>query len=90
MENYIKIYWSLDLQIEKILKIYKSVAQNPALTAAQITWASESGITVQSTWSQRNLERRISQKFSRQHILKPDLQVTNELFPVDVSSEWVK
>ncbi|XP_043269367.1 acylamino-acid-releasing enzyme-like isoform X2 [Venturia canescens] len=74
-------------QIEKILKIYKSVAQNPALISARITWVNESGITVQSTWSQRNLERRISQKFSREHILKPDLQVANELFPVDVSTE---
>ena len=57
--------------------------------SAKIVHLAESGLVVQSTWTQRNLERRTMQKFTRDHILTPGLQVVSDSFPVDITGEYV-
>ncbi|XP_012282884.1 acylamino-acid-releasing enzyme [Orussus abietinus] len=74
-------------QVNKILKVYKSIAQHPTLTGAKIVQTSENGTTVQSNWTQRNLERHNKQKFSKFHFLNGDFQLANESFPIDVTTE---
>lgn len=74
-------------QIDKILDIYKTLSQNPTITKARITSIARNGITIQSHWAQKNLERRSKQKFIQDFSLDADLNPLVESFPVDVSSE---
>ncbi|XP_015605512.1 acylamino-acid-releasing enzyme isoform X2 [Cephus cinctus] len=76
-------------QIDKVLKIYKSVVQNPSLSTAKIIRVVGNGVTVQSKWSQRNLERRTNQRFVQEHVLDSNLQVVSESFPIDITTEVV-
>ncbi|XP_015120350.1 acylamino-acid-releasing enzyme isoform X2 [Diachasma alloeum] len=74
-------------EMEKILKLYKTIAQNPSLTAAKIVRTTASEIAVESTWSQRNLERTTNQKFQIEYSLTSNFQVQSQSFPVDITSE---
>ncbi|XP_053986715.1 acylamino-acid-releasing enzyme-like isoform X1 [Hylaeus volcanicus] len=74
-------------QVEKIVNLYKTLARNPSLSGAKILRATSSGVLILSTWSQRNLERKINEKFCRNHILDSELQLLSENFPIDVTTE---
>lgn len=63
------------------------MSQNPSLVSARIISIARNGISIQSVWSQRNLERNIKQKFTQDFSLDADLQPLVESFPVDVTSE---
>lgn len=73
-------------QIEKIVHLYKVIAQNATLSAARIL-RSENGVSIKSAWSQRNLERKTMQKYTLEHLLNSNLEKTYESFPIDVSTE---
>ncbi|XP_051153691.1 acylamino-acid-releasing enzyme-like [Leptopilina boulardi] len=74
-------------QIDKVLDIYKILSQNPTITKARITSIARNGITIQSHWAQKNLERRSKQKFIQDFSLDAELNPLVESFPVDVSNE---
>ncbi|XP_076752190.1 acylamino-acid-releasing enzyme isoform X2 [Xylocopa sonorina] len=73
--------------VEKVVNLYKTLARNPSLTSAKIIKLNENGISILSTWSQRNLERKTNQKFCQTHILNSKLQLQSETFPIDVTTE---
>ncbi|XP_031781597.1 acylamino-acid-releasing enzyme isoform X1 [Nasonia vitripennis] len=74
-------------QMDKVLDLYKHMSQNPSLKSARIISIARNGISIQSVWEQRNLERNIKQKFTQDFSLDADLQPLVESFPVDVTSE---
>ncbi|XP_033231496.1 acylamino-acid-releasing enzyme-like [Belonocnema kinseyi] len=74
-------------QIDKVLNIYKTLSQNPAISKARITSIARNGITVQSHWAQKNLERHSKQKFIQDFSLDAELNPLVESFPIDVSTE---
>lgn len=76
-------------QIATVLKFYKSVVQNPSLSDARILTVDTDAVTVQSSWSQRNLDRRATQRFTQQHLLNSSLKKISETFPIDVTSELI-
>lgn len=78
---------SYRLQIDRILELYKHMSQNPSLASAKIISIARKGISIQSVWFQRNLERNIKQKFTQDFSLDADLQLLVESFPVDVTTE---
>lgn len=74
-------------QTDKILDIYKTLSQNPTIIKARITSIARNGITIQSHWAQKNLERRSKQKFIQDFSLDAELNPLVESFPVDISTE---
>ncbi|XP_063974905.1 acylamino-acid-releasing enzyme-like isoform X2 [Diachasmimorpha longicaudata] len=74
-------------EMEKIVKLYRLIAQNPGLSSAKIIRTNSSEIGVETTWSQRNLERSISQTFKVDYSLTSKFEVRSQSFPVDVTSE---
>ncbi|XP_034945879.1 acylamino-acid-releasing enzyme-like isoform X2 [Chelonus insularis] len=74
-------------QGDKIINFYKTLASIPTLNSAKLLWFKNSQFFVQSSWTQRNLERSINQKFIIDYVLSNDLQVIAENFPVDITSE---
>ena len=74
-------------QIEKIVSLYKILARNPSLSSAKILHVKDTGVSIVSTWSQRNLERKKNQKFCQNHTLDSELKVLSENFPIDVTTE---
>lgn len=75
-------------QVDKVVKVFKAVTQYPAPTSARIMKGvtGSSGVTVLSSWSQRNLERGKSVKFQRTHFVD-SLQKASDMLPVDTTSE---
>lgn len=74
-------------QVEKIVNLYKTIARTPSLAGAKILEINTNKISIVSTWSQRNLERRANQKFCQSYILDSKFQVQSESFPIDVTTE---
>ncbi|XP_058788813.1 acylamino-acid-releasing enzyme-like [Phymastichus coffea] len=74
-------------EMDRILGLYKYLSQHPSLVSARIISIARNGISIQTVWSQRNLERNIKQKFTQDFSLDADLQPLVESFPVDVSTE---
>ncbi|XP_076293755.1 acylamino-acid-releasing enzyme isoform X1 [Lasioglossum baleicum] len=74
-------------QIEKIVNLYRTLARNPSLSSAKILQATEKEISILGGWSQRNLERRVNQKFCQNYTLDSKLQLLSESFPIDVTTE---
>lgn len=68
--------------------MYKTLVRNPSLTDAKIFELSENEISILSTWTQRNLERKTNQKFCQTYILDSKLQVQTQSFPFDVTTEY--
>ncbi|KAK0171369.1 hypothetical protein PV328_009110 [Microctonus aethiopoides] len=77
----------MSTQMDKIINLYKSIAQIPSLSSAKISCLTESRIIVQSNWTQRNLERCTNQKFSIDYTLTQNFDVITETFPIDITSE---
>jgi hypothetical protein len=77
-------------QVDKVVKVFRAVAKYPTPSSARIMngVAGSNGITVLSSWSQRNLEQGASVKFQRTHIV--DLkEKASHVLPVDTTSEYV-
>lgn len=68
--------------------MYKTLVRNPSLTDAKIFELSENEISILSSWSQRNLERKTNQKFGQTHILNSKLQIQSQSFPFDTTTEY--
>ncbi|KAJ8676560.1 hypothetical protein QAD02_012347 [Eretmocerus hayati] len=77
-------------QIEAILKVYKQLFRIPNLASARIVTTAKNGVTVQSFWSQKNLERQAKQTFLQEFTYTTDLHPMLETFPIDVSSELLR
>lgn len=74
------------LQVEKITKIYRRLAQVPALTGAKVL---ANGSVVCSSWTQRNIERGKTAKFLQTDIVSKDNFETlfSDPLTVDISTE---
>lgn len=79
----------MESQVDKVVKVYKTVAHYPSVTSARVlkSLVGGNGVTVLSSWSQRNLERGKSVKFQQMYIVDPSLQDHTELLPVDITFE---
>jgi hypothetical protein len=79
------------LQVDKVVKVFKTVGQYPSPTAARIMngVAGSNGVTILSSWSQKNLERGKSVKFQQIHIIDSSFQKASDMLPVDTSFEYV-
>ncbi|KAL1514050.1 hypothetical protein ABEB36_003373 [Hypothenemus hampei] len=69
-------------KLERVVKIYRSLAQIPAVAGAEI----QSSNLINTSWSQRNLEKSAITKFSRTLVLN-NLQCTESTPPVDITTE---
>lgn len=76
-------------QIDKVLNLYKILQLNPTLSKARITSVAKNGITIQSQWAQKNMERFTKQKFIQDFCLDADSKLLHKSFPVDVSNEML-
>ncbi|XP_074102396.1 acylamino-acid-releasing enzyme isoform X1 [Cotesia typhae] len=75
-------------QVDKILKLYRSLAQYPSLSSAKLTWVGDNQLIVRSNWSERNLERTSNQKYSIDYFISADnFEVVTSIFPLDITSE---
>ncbi|XP_014228091.1 acylamino-acid-releasing enzyme-like [Trichogramma pretiosum] len=74
-------------EIDKILDLYKCMSLNPYVVSARIISIARNGISVQTVWAQRNLERNEQQKFTQDLSLDAELQLLVESFPIDVSTQ---
>ncbi|XP_043675142.1 acylamino-acid-releasing enzyme-like isoform X1 [Vespula pensylvanica] len=74
-------------QLEKVINTYKLLAKSSVLNSAKIIGVTKDNIFIQSTWSQRNLERRTNQRFIQNHILNKKLQLISQSFPIDITGE---
>ncbi|KAK2575468.1 hypothetical protein KPH14_011199 [Odynerus spinipes] len=74
-------------QLEKIINIYKLLTQNATLNTARVTNIINDNVFIQSTWTQRNLERQTNQRFQKNHILNAELQSISQSFPIDITTE---
>ncbi|XP_057327094.1 acylamino-acid-releasing enzyme-like isoform X1 [Microplitis mediator] len=75
-------------QVDKILKVYRSLAQCPSISSAKLTWVGDNQLIAQSSWSERNLERSSNQKYSVDYVLSADtFKVVTSSFPIDITSE---
>jgi hypothetical protein len=81
---------ALFLQVDKVVKVFRAVTQYPAPTAARIMngGAGGNGVTVLSSWSQRNLEQGKSVNFQRMHFVD-SLRKSSYMLPADTSPEYV-
>ncbi|XP_058810681.1 acylamino-acid-releasing enzyme-like isoform X2 [Phymastichus coffea] len=85
-KNYSNVGTMSSLQVDKILNIYKQLADRASLKSSTIG-TNKKGISIQSIWSQRNLETRKKQKFFKEFFHDSDLNLLSESYPVDVTSE---
>lgn len=69
-------------KIDKLVKTYKSLSSVSALSAGQI----QSPNIISTTWSQRNIEKGKSAKFSST-ILLNNFEKVGEILPIDISTE---
>ncbi|KAG7210903.1 hypothetical protein KM043_016281 [Ampulex compressa] len=74
-------------EVEKVVKLYRSVYGYPSLTDARVLNINDAGLYIQSLWTQRNLERKTNQRFLQTCLLDAELKPTLESFPVDVTNE---
>jgi hypothetical protein len=80
----------LCLQVDKVVKVFRAVTQYPAPTSAKIMNGviGSNGVTILSSWSQRNLEQGKSIKFQQTHFVDT-LEKASHMLPVDTTSEYV-
>ncbi|XP_036138718.1 acylamino-acid-releasing enzyme isoform X2 [Monomorium pharaonis] len=74
-------------QIKELVNIYKLLATYPSLSSAQILGTPSGRLSVQGSWTQRNLERKTDQRFLQNYDLNSDLTPISTGFPVDISTE---
>ncbi|XP_012538169.2 acylamino-acid-releasing enzyme isoform X3 [Monomorium pharaonis] len=77
----------ISLQIKELVNIYKLLATYPSLSSAQILGTPSGRLSVQGSWTQRNLERKTDQRFLQNYDLNSDLTPISTGFPVDISTE---
>lgn len=72
-------------QLDKIVSIYRSLAQIPVLTGAKII---KNGTSIVSNWTERNLETNKSTKILFSQVIDKDFNIVTDLgFGIDVSKE---
>ncbi|XP_025831069.1 acylamino-acid-releasing enzyme isoform X2 [Agrilus planipennis] len=72
------------LEVDKIVKIYKSLAQIPALVGARFDLK---GLVINSWWSQRNLDTGKTNKFLITHLVTQRIKSIGKTNGIDVSQE---
>ncbi|KAL0100888.1 hypothetical protein PUN28_019344 [Cardiocondyla obscurior] len=75
------------VQVKELVNLYKSLAAYPSLGSAQILGAKNGRLSIQGTWTQRNLERKTDQRFLQNYDLNSDLSPISLGFPVDITTE---
>lgn len=85
------------LQIEKLVKLYKSVAAYPSMTSARVLNVTENhNFIIQCVWTQRNLERKTNQRFLQYYSflnsnvpmeLNSNCLLNIHNFPIDATTE---
>ncbi|CAH0554422.1 unnamed protein product [Brassicogethes aeneus] len=73
----------MSAKVDKIVKVYKSLAQNPSLLGAYLC----SNGVVNSVWSQRNIEKGKTTKFTKTFVLDKNLKKIAETQPLDITDE---
>ncbi|XP_011141861.1 acylamino-acid-releasing enzyme isoform X2 [Harpegnathos saltator] len=75
------------VQIEKLVKLYTTLAATPSLSNVRILNSLNNNLIIQSKWTQRNLETKNNQRFLIDHIIKSDCTEISSSFPVDITTE---
>jgi len=78
----------ISLQVKELVNLYKSLAAYPSLSRAQILGTTSGRLSIQSLWTQKNLERKLDQRFLQNYELNSDLTPISIGFPVDVTTEY--
>jgi len=74
------------LQLDDAVEIYRTLSKQPSAKSGRIANVDiPSHIQVNSVWTQRNLERNETVKFSRAHIVQLDIVVTTP--PQELTNE---
>ncbi|KAG5334733.1 ACPH enzyme, partial [Acromyrmex charruanus] len=74
-------------QIKELTNLYKSLAAHPSLSSAQILGTPSGRLSIQGSWTQRNLERKTDQRFLQNYDLNSDLTPISTGFPIDITTE---
>lgn len=74
-------------QVKELVNLYKSLVAYPLLSSAQILGAKSGKLSIQGSWTQRNLERKTDQRFLQNYDLNSDLTPISTGFPVDITTE---
>jgi len=77
------------LQVKELTNLYKSLAVYPSLSSAQILSTPSGRLSIQGSWTQRNLERKTDQRFLQNYDLNSDLTPISIGFPIDITTEYV-
>ncbi|XP_014477791.1 PREDICTED: acylamino-acid-releasing enzyme-like isoform X2 [Dinoponera quadriceps] len=75
------------VQVEKLVKLYTSLATAPSLTCVRILNPLNNNVVVQSKWTQRNLDIKTNQRFLINHIFKPGSIEDSSDLPIDITTE---
>ncbi|XP_032676975.1 acylamino-acid-releasing enzyme-like isoform X2 [Odontomachus brunneus] len=75
------------IQVEKLVKLYTTLAATPSLSSARILNPLNNNIVVQSKWLQRNLELKTNQRFLLDHIFKSGCSEVSSGLPIDITTE---
>lgn len=78
----------ISLQVKELVNLYKSLVAYPLLSSAQILGAKSGKLSIQGSWTQRNLERKTDQRFLQNYDLNSDLTPISTGFPVDITTEY--
>lgn len=77
------VFFLIIFQLDKIVKLYKTLSQIPAVIGGEI----QSEAVINTVWSQRNLESGSTSKFSRSILLDNNFQCRDTTLPIDISNE---
>ncbi|XP_030750320.1 acylamino-acid-releasing enzyme-like [Sitophilus oryzae] len=73
----------MSFEIDKLVKTYKSLSRVSALTTGQI----QSQNIISTTWSQRNIEKGKTARFSSTILLNNNFEKIGEISPFDITTE---
>lgn len=76
-------------QVKELVNFYKLLAAHPSLNNARILSTPNGRLSIQGTWTQRNLERKTDQRFLQNYDLNTELTSVFAGFSVDVTTEYV-
>ncbi|XP_067204880.1 acylamino-acid-releasing enzyme-like isoform X2 [Linepithema humile] len=75
------------VQVKELVNFYKLIAAHPSLNNARILGTPNGRLSIQGTWTQRNLERKTDQRFLQNYDLNSDLTSVYAGFSIDVTTE---
>lgn len=72
--------------MEKIVKLYKTLSKTHILVGGRIA---NNGITVETQWTQRDIEKGKYIKYSKTHVITSKLEKLSDSKPFDTTNEYV-